>query len=45
VASFADGHAQAYASTMEDDDSTQENEGLHRAYLNGEVVYKASGKP
>ncbi|HAU37102.1 MAG TPA: hypothetical protein DCX07_05230 [Phycisphaerales bacterium] len=45
VVSFADGHSQAYASTMEDADSTQENEGLHRAYVDGEVVYKASGKP
>lgn len=40
VVSFVDGHVEAFASQFEDGQSTQYNQGLHRALLNGQVKYK-----
>jgi len=39
--SFADGHSEPFRSSKPDNLSNQFNEGLHAAYLRGEVKYKA----
>lgn len=39
--SFADGHAEPFASPKDDNDSNQFGYGLHAAYQKGEVHYKA----
>jgi prepilin-type N-terminal cleavage/methylation domain-containing protein/prepilin-type processing-associated H-X9-DG protein len=41
VASFADGHVDSFASNFNDWESTQYNQGLHRALLSGLLKYKA----
>ncbi len=41
VASFADGHVEAFASKYEDWESTQYGQGLHAAIMAGEIKYKA----
>ena len=41
VVSFVDGHVEALASNFEDSQSTQFNQGLHRAFLAGIIKYKA----
>jgi len=40
VVSFVDGHVETFASQYEDWESTQYNQGLHRALLNKEILYK-----
>ena len=40
VVSFVDGHAETFTSQFEDWESTQKDQGLHRALVNGEVLYK-----
>ncbi len=42
VVSFVDGHVETFRSMKEDWESTQFNQGLHRALLNGQVKYKAN---
>lgn len=41
VASFADGHAEAFSSQYEDWESTQFNQGLHKALVGAAIKYKA----
>lgn len=41
VVGFADGHAEAFVSQFEDSESNQKNQGLHKAFVEKIVKYKA----